>query len=84
MARVAAMIVSFLYMLMLLPHFGEAKIESLRSPWFLGALFVALSWMPIWALHQRLDRGGNFPVVMLSFAPLALFGIFFSLLFTNA
>ncbi|MET3723073.1 hypothetical protein ABIC35_000978 [Sphingomonas trueperi] len=78
------MIISFLYMLMLLPHLGGVELDSFRFPWFLGAFFVAISWMPLWALYRRFNRDSIFPVVMLSFAPLALFGVFFSVLFANA
>jgi predicted glycosyl hydrolase (DUF1957 family) len=83
LARISAVIISLLYMLLLLPHVGSIETSHFSSPWFWGAVTVALCWIPILILHRQLDRERSSPLLALSFAPLILIAIFFGLLFAN-
>lgn len=83
-ARLTAAAVSFLYMMLLLPHLLGVQAESFSSLWFWGGLCVALSWIPILIVHPRIARDGSLLALALSVAPLALIAAFFTVLFANA
>ncbi len=83
-ARIGAALVSFLYMLILLPHIEGIEAHHFSSIWFLGAWIVALVWIPLLLLQRRLDQLEEPVIIGLSVAPLFLFAIFFGMLFLSA
>jgi hypothetical protein len=84
-ARLVAAVISFLYMVLLLPHLEGFKLAKLLSPWYAAALLVALIWLPLLWLHVR-TSGKRLSALELagSFGPLVFFACFFGLLFALA
>ncbi len=84
-ARLAAAAMSFLYMILVIPHLAGFESSKLASPLYTGALLVAVLWMPLIWFHLRTTGShlGAFGLAA-SFAPLALLLCFFTLLFVGA
>ena len=82
--RVAAMIVSLLYAVLLLPHIGGIGADHLRSAWFWAGTAVAMLWLPL-LLAQGYFASGRSPLrTTLSFVPIAIIVSFLAALFTAA
>jgi bacteriorhodopsin len=78
------MLVSFLYMVILLPHIGAITADNLASGWFLIGVAVALWWVPLLWAHLKLKPTDRPLYLAMSFAPVVMFAIFFSTLFLLA
>lgn len=83
-ARVSAAVVSFFYMILLLPHLAGFEPENMTSGWYVAALTIAFSWVPILVMHARARQLDERLLLALSFAPMILFVGFFTLLFAKA
>jgi anaerobic C4-dicarboxylate transporter len=84
LSRVSVIAVSFLYMLLLLPHTAGITAEHFSSGWFIIAFIIGLAWLPLALLHQRSRSTKSDLIDFLSFAALTLCVAFFAALFTNA
>lgn len=84
-ARLVGAALSFLYMILAVPHLDGFAPAKLSSPWYAAALLVALIWLPLLWLHVRMS-GKRLSAVELaaSFGPMVLLGGFFGLLFALA
>jgi hypothetical protein len=71
-------------MVLSLPHLAGIEAEDFSSGWFLGAVVIALSWMPLVWFHRSFKRHDGTLHLVLSFAPLIFFGAFFGTLFAVA
>lgn len=83
-ARISAAVVSFSYMIILLPHFAGITPQHFSSGWFLGGIAIALAWIPILLFTIRLGKDGEERAVALSFLPLVLFAAYFGALLVSA
>ena len=85
LARLVAAVISFLYLILALPHLEGFEPANLLSLWYVAALFVALIWLPLLWFHVR-TSGKHLSTLELaaSFGPLVFFGAFFGLLFALA
>jgi len=84
LSRVSVVAVSFLYMLVLLPHAAGITTDHFRSGWFNAAVIISLVWFPLALLHQRSRNTKSGLIDFLSFVALILCAAFFAALFTNA
>lgn len=84
MAWKAATVISFMYMLLLLPHIAGITAEHFTYIWFWAGLAVALLWMPLIWTYGRLSPQDSHLQAALSFAPLGILLIFFCLLLYEA
>jgi hypothetical protein len=84
-ARLTAVALSFLYMLLILPHLAGFEPSNLTSPLYTSTLLIAVLWMPLLWFHARTTGAHLKPVALAaSFAPLGLLFGFFALLFLGA
>jgi hypothetical protein len=85
-SRIAFVVVSFLYMILLLPHLAHegVQLSKMSSGWYVAALLVAFGWVPGMALHLRSDQLNRQWSSILSFLPALFAGCFFILLFSFA
>ena len=73
-----------LYMLLLFSHVGGMTWQHFRSGWFVGALIVALIWVPMLLSYEQLQQLNGKLYLIVSFAPVILWIVFLSVLFANA
>ena len=83
-ARMSAVAVSLVYMMVLLPHFGGIGPKHLSSFWFVAGMLIAFSWIPLFMFRNYLAEGGGILRSVLSFAPLVFIAAFFTALFAVA
>jgi len=82
--RVLAAVISFLYLVLLLPHFSGLTLGKLAYPWTLAGLLVAFLWLPVLLLERWFRRERGSIRTALSFAPLLVIAAFFMSLFQAA
>jgi hypothetical protein len=83
-ARISAVLVSLVYMVLALPHFGGIEAQHFSSGWFLAAMAIALAWLPLLLFNRYFRHGSGALHAALSLAPLILMVAFFSALFAAA
>ena len=79
-----AIVVSFLYMVLLIPYLAGIGAEHFRSGWFLGAVVIALTWIPLVWFHRDFKQRDGVLHLVLSVAPLMLLVTFFGALVAAA
>jgi hypothetical protein len=79
-ARVFTAAISFLYFLVLLPHFRGITPRHFQSGWFLGGIAAALLWIPLLLREAGILRLGAARDLQLSLTSILLLGLFFALL----
>ena len=84
LSRLSVVAVSFVYMLLLLPHTAGIATNNFRSGWFIVAVIISLAWFPVALLHHRSRSTKSGLVEFLSFAALTLCAAFFAALLKNA
>lgn len=84
LSLVSVVAVSFLYMLVLLPHAAGIANDHFRSGWFIAAVIISLVWLALVLLHQRSRNTKSGSIDFLFFVALILCAAFFAALFTNA
>lgn len=84
-ARLLGAAISFLYLMLLLPHLGGFQPANLASPWYVAAILVALLWAPLLWLHARtVNKRLSALELTASFSPLVLMCGFWGLIFAVA
>lgn len=80
-SRLSAALISFMYMLAVLPHFPGIEARDLSSGWFLSGMATALVWMPLLVFNHRLEQRGGTLANIFSFALVAFMTAFLGVLF---
>jgi hypothetical protein len=73
-ARIVAIAVSFLYMILLLPHVTGLGAGHFTNGWSLSGIAVALLWIPLVRFHGQIQRSDQARLMALSFIPLVFVG----------
>jgi hypothetical protein len=84
--RIAVAVVSFCYMLLLLPHFisGGVQFANMRYAIYDAGLVVTFVWLPVVMLHLRAGGIETRRLATLSLLPAIFVCGFFALLFAGA